>query len=361
MPSRDGLSRRRHDSSAEIGRTPLREERVPFRAGDGLECHLLHVTGRKPPTRGPVLLVHGAGVRANIFRAPVATNFVEYLVDRGHDVWLENWRASIDLAPNDWTLDQAALHDHPAAVKTVVERTGSRKVKAVIHCQGSTSFAMSAMAGLVPDVSTIVTNAVSLHTVIPGFARFKIRYAVPLVGLMTRRLDPRWGLAPPNLAARLLDIVVKLTHRECDNAVCRWASFTYGYGFPTLWRHENLDETTHEWLKAEFGSVPISFFRQMARCVGRGHLVRYGKGDSRLPEDFAARAPETDARFAFFTGSMNRCFLPESQERSFAHFDGQRKGVHSLHVVPDYGHLDMFIGRKAASDVYPLMAAELEK
>ena len=79
---------------------------------------------------------------------------------RGYDVWLENWRASIDLAPNEWTLDQAAVHDHPDAVRKVVEETGADELKAVIHCQGSTSFMMSAVAGLVPEVKTIVTNAV---------------------------------------------------------------------------------------------------------------------------------------------------------------------------------------------------------
>lgn len=83
----------------------------------------------------------------------------------GAYVWLENWRASINFDKNPWTLDQAAAYDHPAAVETVVEATGSEQVKAVIHCQGSTSFTMSAVAGLIPQVTTIVTNAVSLHPI----------------------------------------------------------------------------------------------------------------------------------------------------------------------------------------------------
>ena len=78
-------------------------------------------------------------MRGNIFRAPVQTTIVDALLDAGYDVWLENWRASIDMAPNQWTLDQAALYDHPAAVKKVVDETGSDQVKAIIHCQGSTS------------------------------------------------------------------------------------------------------------------------------------------------------------------------------------------------------------------------------
>src|SRR3954453_4502177 len=102
----------------------LTETVVPFTAGDGLQCNLIHVQGDKPEPKGPVLLAHGAGVRANIFRSPVNTTIVDYLVDNGYDVWLENWRASIDLPPNRWTLDQAALYDHPQAVRAVVEQTG---------------------------------------------------------------------------------------------------------------------------------------------------------------------------------------------------------------------------------------------
>lgn len=156
----------------------FRESRIPFIAGDGLECNLIHVQGHKPPNKGPVLIVHGAGVRANIFRAPVKTTIVDFLIDNGYDVWLENWRASIDIPPNTWTLDQAALYDHPEAVKTVIRETGADKIKAVVHCQGSTSFMMSAVAGHVPQVKTIISNAVSLHPVVPNLSKFKLNYAL---------------------------------------------------------------------------------------------------------------------------------------------------------------------------------------
>ena len=61
---------------------------VPFTARDGRELNLIHARGKRAPTRGPVLLVHGAGVRANIIRAPVEQDFVEALVEHGYDVWL---------------------------------------------------------------------------------------------------------------------------------------------------------------------------------------------------------------------------------------------------------------------------------
>jgi hypothetical protein len=341
-------------------REELLERTVPFRAGDGFQCNLVHVTGRRPPTRRPVLLVHGAGVRANIFRAPVGTTIVDALVDAGYDVWLENWRASIDLPANAWTLDQAAVHDHPAAVRTVVRETGASDVAAIIHCQGSTSFTMSALAGLVPQVTTIVSNAVSLHTVVPTFSRVKLNWALPLLRCMSPVLDPSWGLRAPTFAARLISLMVNLTHHECDNAVCKQVSFTYGSGFPALWSHENLNRATHEWLKREFASVPMSFFGQMARCVRSGHLVSV-EGLPDLPADFAAGPPRTDARFALFAGADNLCFLPESQQRSHEHLERHRRDYHTLHVLPKYGHLDMFMGQDAARDVFPRMLAELER
>lgn len=333
---------------------------VPFRARDGFELNVLHAEGDKPPTKGPVLLVHGAGVRANLFLAPVEKNFVQYLLENGYDVWLENWRASIDFAPNEWNLDKAAANDHPEAVKTVVEQTGAKEIKAVIHCQGSTSFMMSALAGLVPQVTTIVTNAVSLHPVVPLWSFGKMGMTLPLLHVMTDYLNPHWGVEAPTIAAKLVTLLVNLTHHECNNAVCKQVSFTYGAGFPALWRHEQIDEGTHEWIKEEFGAVPLTFFDQINACVKHGNLISLGDEPS-LPKDFAAQPPQTDARFSFFEGTLNRCFLPISQQKSFDWFDKQRPNYHTLHMLEGYSHLDPFIGKNAIRDSYPLMLAELDQ
>lgn len=337
-----------------------RERVVPFTATDGFQCNLINVRGPEAPTKGPLILVHGAGVRANIFRAPVQTTVVDYLVDRGYDVWLENWRASIDLPPNRWTLDQAALHDHPAAVKTVLAETGADELKAVIHCQGSTSFMMSAVAGLIPEVKTIVSNAVSLHPIVPLPSVIKMKATLPLVSLLTPFVSPRWGVHAPTLTAKAITGLVRLTHHECDNTSCKLVSFIYGSGFPALWSHENLNDETHEWVKQEFADVPLRFFQHIRRCVSKGRLVSI-EGYRELPEDFVAQPPQTDARFAFLAGSENRCFLPESQEKTFEYFDGHRKDYHTLHVLAGYGHLDVFMGKNAVRDVFPIIFDELEK
>src|SRR5690606_19830914 len=124
---------------------------------------------------------------------------------------------SIDFPASKWTLDQAARYDHPAAVKTITEQTGHREIKAIIHCQGSTSFAMSAVAGLVSQVSVIISNAVSLHPVVPNWSRFKMSVMLPMVKLITDYLNPHWGIEAPSMAAKLISAFVRLTHHECDN------------------------------------------------------------------------------------------------------------------------------------------------
>jgi hypothetical protein len=113
-------------------------------------------------------------------------------------------------------------------------------------------------------------------------------------------------------------------------------------------------------LKNEFAYVPLRFHAQMARCVNRGWLVS-AEHLPGLPADFASDPPRTSARFAFLAGEENRCFLPESQERSYGYFSRLRPGYHSLHVFPRYGHLDIFMGNDAASDVFPVILEELAR
>jgi hypothetical protein len=80
-----------------------------------------------------------------------------------------------------------------------------------------------------------------------------------------------------------------------------------------------------------------------------------------LPESFVASPPRTGARFAFFAGELNQCFSAQSQRLTFEWFDAWQPGRHAVHVLPGYSHLDMFMGRSAHRDVFPLMIAELEK
>ncbi len=326
----------------------------PFTARDGFACKLQRADGWQSATKGAVLLVHGAGVRGNIFNPPNEKNLVQVLREEGYDVWLENWRGSIECPANEWDLDIVAENDHPAAVEEVCRQTGADSIKAIIHCQGSTSFALSAIKGLVPQVSTIVSNAVSLHPVVPSWSGFKLKAFVPILKPVTHYLNPHWGDDAPTLFAKFLRGVVKLTHHEDDTTVGKMVSFTYGAGFAALWELDNLSSETKEWIRNEFGAVPLSFFRHIRKCVAAGALV--SKDGS---ANYLAAPPKTNARFVFTAGKRNKCFRNESQEESFRYMDAQRGGYHKLHQWDNYSHLDIFLGKQAHKDIFPTIVREL--
>ncbi|MEA2358684.1 MAG: hypothetical protein QOI62_1944 [Solirubrobacteraceae bacterium] len=336
---------------------------VGFTAGDGLPLtlHNIRASPGAEPERGPVLLLHGTGVRANLFfGAPGGVSFVAALVQAGYDVWASNWRASIDFPPHPYTLDQAALFDHPAAIRAILDDTGRERLKVLAHCQGSTSFVITALAGLAPEVETVVSSAVSLHPVVPRWSRLKLTALVPLLSLTTPYIDAQWGARPPTPLAWATARVARLARRECGDPVCALGNFMYGAGPDVLWRHANLDDATHHWTSREFGFAPNRFMRQIRRSVLAGHLVPY-EHLSGLPASYVAEPPRIDAPWTFVAGTRNRLFTCESQERTHAWFDGFEPGRHYLDVVDGYGHLDVFFGRDAPQATFPRFLAGLER
>ena len=338
-----------------------RSETVPYRAGDGFQCNLVHwFDPSVKATEGPIILVQGAGVRANTFNPPNPVNLVQMLVDSGFDVWVNNWRASIDLEFNQYDLDIAAVHDHPAAVRTVLEETGHTELNAIIHCQGSTSFTISLVNGLVPQVRGVVSNAVSLHPIVPTWSRVKMGVMLPVLSRVLPCMDAQWARSASGFWPRMVNAMAQISHREKDTPVGKFTSLMFGSGFPAMWSLDNLTPETLEWIQDEFGKVPMSFFAHIRKSIRAGELVNNGTVPG-LPPRHGSFTPKTDARFSFFTGRNNRTFLSASQQRSFEYFDRLRPGFHSLHVLEGYSHLDVFYGKDAHKNVFPLMIQELGK
>ncbi len=336
-------------------------EIIPFEALDGF---MLNFWRYKPEkiTKGPILLIHGAGVRANLFNPPNKTNLIEMLAAEGYDVWLENWRSSLEFAENDWDLDQVAKNDHPAAVQKICKETGATEFPAIIHCQGSTSFMISACLGLVPQVNTIISNAVSLHPIVSAFSNFKLKYFVPVVEILTDYLNPNWGKNAPNLKAKLFKLFVKIFHWENDTNVGKFVSFTYGSGWPALWELNNLSPETKSWIQDEFGFLPMRFFRNIKDSIDKRALSPFLPNSKNVKkiETYADKPPKTDARIVFFAGKLNKCFSYESQISSYKFFKKLHPGKHGFYLLANYSHLDVFFGKNAHIDIFPIMLKELQ-
>ena len=339
-------------------RATQRDEVTFLQAADGVPIILIRVRGDAGPTRGPVLLVHGVGMRGEVFRPPSVRSLVDVLLDDGWDVWLLNWRGSIDLDPLPWTLDDIARYDLPAAVAEVTRQTGAQEVSVVAHCAGAAAVSMAAVAGLLPQVGTIVANGLSLHLVLPRFSQVKLRALRPVLQKFEPYIDAAWGDGPEKFVPFVTRSAVRLWHTECRNPTCNMASFALGSGPHALWLHSNLDDATHEWLRHEFGKIPMSAYHQLSVSAQAGQLVSVTRGGD-LPPRFAEAAPRTDARFVLLAGQQNRTFLPAGQQATHAWLKQHRRGRDSLHLIPGYSHGDVFIGKRAHAEVFPLILDEL--
>ena len=86
-----------------------------------------------------------------------------------------------------------------------------------------------------------------------------------------------------------------------------------------------------------------------------------GIGSISTGSGFRAAAPQgRPVRFILTAGAKNLCFLPDSQVQTFDWLQQQRKDHHRLQVFPTYGHLDIFMGKRAAKDTFPYILSALD-
>src|SRR5689334_21119715 len=97
-----------------------RFETIEFPARDGFTLNFKRLRGDGEP----LLMVAGTGTRANLWNPP-SRNLLKQLSERRFDVWMLNWRSSIDLPAVSYTLDDAAVLDMPRAVEEVRRQTGA--------------------------------------------------------------------------------------------------------------------------------------------------------------------------------------------------------------------------------------------
>ena len=332
----------------------------PFTTADGVALRLTRYwDGPHNSPKGPVILVHGLGVSSQIFSIDtIETNLLEFLYAHGFDVWLLDFRASIELpaSATRFSADDIAQYDYPAAVAKVREVTASPSVQMVVHCYGSTTFFMAMLAGL-QGVRSVISSQIATHIVCPPMTRIKSGLHLPAlldrlgVESLTAYTDANadWF---ERLYERSLEVFPTDREDECTSAVCHRITFMYSL----LYAHDQLNSATHDALHEMFGIANIHAMEHLAIMVRAGGLRSADGQDIYLPHLERLAIPIT-----FIHGAENSCFLPESTGKTMELLR-QRNGsdLYRRHVVPDYGHIDCIFGKRAALDVYPLILEHLE-
>jgi cholesterol oxidase len=346
-------------SAAPQKRRPLRvpgPRFFPFKTADGVDLLLTRYQGGP---KGPVMLAHGLGVSSRIFSTDtIETNLLEYLVAHGYDVWLLDFRSSVLLpaSKTQYTADEVALLDYPAAVARVREATGVDSIQVVAHCYGATTFTMAMLAGL-KGVRSAVISQVSTHDITPPLVHLKAGLHLPgwldALGVksLTASASSHEGFMS-HLFDRALTLYPVGSDELCDSAVCHRVSFMYAL----LYEHAQLNHATHERLYELFGEATARAFEGIARMVREGHVVDAEGQDVYLPHLDRMAIP-----IRFIHGAENQCFLPASTAKTVEVLSAKNgPALYSRNVIPGYGHIDCIFGKNASTDVFPFIVEHLD-
>ncbi len=351
---------------------PRRPLRLPapevhfFATHDGAT---LRLTRHRAGAKGPVILAHGLGVSSRIFAADtIDTCLTEYLAASGYDVWLLDFRASIDLpaAHGQFSGDEVARFDYPAAVEVVRRLAGKPDVQVVAHCFGASTLFMALAAGLT-GVRSAVFSQIAGHVSSPLANAVRAGLFMPdllkLLGVDALTTDVS---TEPDAVERLYDDALRLNpflraDQRCTSKACHRISFMYA----PLYRHEQLSAATHDALGELFGIANLRSFQHLAAMIRNRRVVAFDGSDVYLPED-PVRLAGSLARFRFpirfIHGALNECFLPESTQRTLDLLRGAHPDIPYDRVeIAGYGHIDCIFGRDAARDVYPHILEHLDR
>jgi cholesterol oxidase len=327
----------------------------PVTTSDGTGIRLTrYAMGRK----GPVVLAPGYGNAARAFALDtVPKSFTQYLGEHDYDVWLLDYRASPDLPSShtQFTVDDIAMRDWPAAIAHVREETGGESVQAVAHCVGGLSLFMAIGGGL-EGVRSALFSALAGHPIPTPANRLRagVRLATVFrkLGIDGLNTDYRQRSLPD----RAVDGVMRVLplKRVYDSPAGRRIYFIYGDVFD----HSKIDEATmRESVPSFFGNGNITFFEHISLMIRKGRAVDAQGRDVYLSNTDRYRMP-----IALMTGEHNRMFVPRGIETTYQLLrTANGPEFYSRHVIEDYAHLDCWLGSDAERDVFPTALAELER
>ncbi|MER7047158.1 alpha/beta hydrolase [Streptomyces jumonjinensis] len=331
-------------------------EDVPLRVSDGTRLGLCRVS-RDDRDRPAVLLLHGHTASADMFTLPETRNLVAVLLDAGYEPWLLDWRGSRRLPYNEdgtrYSYDDVSLYDIPEAVALIRGRIGNRPLLVVAHCVGAMTLSMSMAAGLVPGLAGVVAQGVFLTPKLYGRARLRMHIGAEI---MRNRGYQAVDIRRAGLwSKQSLVFALASLGSECKDPTCQILhNSAWGTG-ASLYVHENLHPLTHDRLADLFGSAPLCALPHLRQNEPAHAVTRWNDADGRyraLPQNALDHADRIDCPVLLLSGSRNRLWADSNK---LCH-EVLRTRHPQLDVryteIPGFGHVDPFIGRSAAIDVF---------
>jgi alpha-beta hydrolase superfamily lysophospholipase len=345
-------------------------EAIGLRASDGTALGLTRVAadGDRDTGRPPVLLLHGLTTSSDMFVLPETRNLATVLLDAGYEPWLLDWRGSCRLPYNHdgtrFTYDDVALYDIPEAVSHIRDRTGDGRLFVVAHCIGAMCLSMSMAAGLVTGLGGVVAQGVFLTPRMSLGTRLRMYAATEL---FRSRLDHvPVDIRQSGIRSKYTPLFALAARGAgCPDPVCQMLYHSaWGLGV-SLFVHDNLDRRTHDRLAELFGPAPVWSLPHLRKIELAGQVMRWDSGrDERyaaLPGSALDHADRIDCPVLLMSGSRNNIW--HDSNKLCYEVLGTRQPQLDIQYqeIPGYGHVDTFIGRGAALDVFGYITDFLDR
>ena len=328
--------------------------------GNGFRNRLTRYRGG---TKGPVIIAPGFSIRASSFALDtIETSFAEALVAAGYDTWLFDYRASPDsgtAGTPDFTVDDIANHDWPAAIAEVRRATGAADVQVVAHCVASVALLMALASGQ-KGVRSAVSSQFTLHPVTDWLNYLKADLGAVEILSGLSQLHGAFDFTPgSSVEDKTLDFaawnIPVPDGQACKNPACKRIFTVYGPSY----NHARLNHWTHVTVAEQFGAVSIKPFEQLQTFVRVGHAVAADGRDCYVTLDGARNL---QLPISFMSGTHSQIFYPETAQRTrqwLAQVNDPALYRHQMFA--GYAHTDLFIGSEAATDFFPWIIAELDR
>jgi pimeloyl-ACP methyl ester carboxylesterase len=293
------------------------------------------------PHGEPVLLVHG--IAANRYNMDFMDDLslARFLAARGFDAWVLELRGrGLSMRPRlfsgvhyDWSFDEYAERDLPAAAASVMRATGQKR----LHLVGFSTGALASLAWLSDSHRNCEVAS--------------------LVAIGAATTFKRTGR---NVSGRILRNVRWMRHRWLMRVVAPISGYWHPSPLQIIYNPENTD-----------GAVQRRAMVNMMANFSRNELLQYSDWimndtfrsiDQR--RDYRAELPRVTTPALLLAGPRDVLAPPDAVKATFEALGSTEKQfmicsrAQGLRV--NYGHFDMVIGREAPAEIYPLVARWLE-
>lgn len=349
---------------------------------------------QSPPPRQSVLLLHGGNTNSRLYHEPNG-GLVRYLVSSGCDVWTLDWRGSSlvlravlsrQLEPSEilkeralYTLDNVAEHDIPEALGQMRAAGVEGDISVLGFCLAGCALSMAVARGHLEHlaVGNVVLVTLGLFCEVPWNGWVKAEDFIIERFLSsapeTRCIDPAAPDGWPKEMADAYERWPRVWLGEGSEPIDElFRRLTFMYGEP--YARGRLTRAFERRLMAGFfGPVHLGLYLHGGQIVRRGYSAKFDALDvvdrTRIERN-TQQVEGSDLRPEYFrnkrvtaiAGAEDRLWHRDAMDLTYEWLRNEAQDPqgspalertrHRKHVVPHYGHLDLFWSEDAKNDVY---------